>query len=253
MKLIFVMVAWNTLKWVQKSIPQFLEHFDDYNLLVVDNNSIKSEEKWIQVHADEADYIKGQKVIYAKSDWPYDNSYSRRSHGLGIDFAKNWCVKNGYDVIIHIEPDCGIFGRKWFDNILAAYNDDTWMIGSCRLTYGPIHPTPALFILDKFQHTFGECRRAYDVLYPKYYEVFNIKPFFSSHVQFNFWCKFWDTAQKNWFEAAIRGKTVLVEKADDFIHYWNGSDHDKVAEKPKELKEMPIDDFLSYMEVKGKQ
>jgi len=249
MKLIFVMVAWNTLKWVQQSIPQFLQCFNDYDLLVVDNNSIRSEEKWKQEHADEAVYIKSQKVIYVKNYWSCDECASR-SHGLGIDFAKVWCIKNDYDTIIHIEPDCAITGRKWFENIIDVYTEDTWMIGPNKLSFGPIHPVPALFVLDKFQHSFRSIKRAHDIYHPKFFEVFNIKPFLRYTAHFNFWSNFWDTSQKNWFEAAIRGKTAVSEQADDFIHYWNGSDHEHTKEAEKKLQDMTVDDFLNYMEIK---
>jgi hypothetical protein len=42
----------------------------------------------------------------------------------------------------------------------------------------------------------------------------------------DYWAHYWDTAQKAWFEAAIRDKAILIPEVigfKDFRHFWGGS------------------------------
>ena len=39
----------------------------------------------------------------------------------------------------------------------------------------------------------------------------------------DWWANYWGCAQRNWFQAALVRKAVLIEPTGDFEHFWYGS------------------------------
>ncbi|MFZ0247132.1 hypothetical protein [Candidatus Binatus sp.] len=39
--------------------------------------------------------------------------YACRQHGAGIEVAVRFARENGYDALLHFEPDCVVSGTRW--------------------------------------------------------------------------------------------------------------------------------------------
>ena len=130
--------------------------------------------------------------------------------------------------MVHIEPDCLVSGRTWLENLLTPIEQGAWMSGSLRRFYGPIHPTPSAWRTDRNWSSFAHDLRGTDVLHPRFAELFHLKELLdwsSVHepAARDWWANYWDCAQRNWFQAALVRKAVLIEPTGDFEHFWYGS------------------------------
>jgi hypothetical protein len=102
------------------------------------------------------------------------------------------------------------------------------MSGSLRRFYGPIHPTPSAWRTDVAWSTFSHCPREKDAQHPQFDELFRLQELLEwakvhEPNALDWWSHYWDTSQRNWFYAATKGKAALVEQANDFQHFWYGS------------------------------
>lgn len=129
------MVVYNVCKdweWTQISVASFRRHFPDHTLVVVDHNDNPAERA----------YLLGQGAVVLSSG-------PSTTHGAGMNRAAYWCAQNGYDVIVHIEPDCLISGREWYDRLLEPLEAGQWMAAPNRMPFGALHPCPSAWVINK--------------------------------------------------------------------------------------------------------
>jgi hypothetical protein len=220
-----VMTAFKTHVWTKISLSSFHEVFPDDLVLVVDNNPEIDAEGWTDICREETEWLTSHpNLLYRK------NPNSPKRHGLAMDLAASAARELGYKFILHFEPDCLISGRDWFENLVEGARGN-WMVGSHRKDYGPIHPTPSIWDLDQIKTSFETQPRDHDESHPRFRELFDLehlrKRVLNEGDSWDWWGKYWDTAQRAWFLAAIEDKARLVEKAADFVHYWSGSRPDR--------------------------
>jgi len=219
-KAAFVMVLYNdseSYDWTKISVTSFREHFPKAPLVAVDQNH----------NPKEVEFLKSQDAIII-------NGKRGDQHGTGMDLAIQWC-KGKVDVMIHIEPDCIFLGRKWFDLLMSGVVDDgNWMSGSCQYEFGPIHPCPSAWDVNQVKHSFEYVSKRKDIYLPQHHKLIDFKALIKDlHIknekhgytkeQNHVFLYGWDTALKNWFEAASQGKAIKVETTNDFFHFWHGS------------------------------
>ncbi len=130
------LIVYNNSKWLNTSINSFQFYFPNEKILIVDNN--KTEIK----------LSSRKNVTYLK----YEGE--SKKHGSVIDFIINWCKNNNIDILVHIEPDCTILGKEWFNNLLNAIYEGYWMAGCCLRVDRSIHITPTAWLTNKVDHTF---------------------------------------------------------------------------------------------------
>src|SRR5215831_15714019 len=75
-------------------------------------------------------------------------------HGGGIDAAVDFLRKRGERWFIHIEPDCFISSKTWAEDLFKAAVDGAIMAGPTRLPFGPIHPCPSIWDLERLAGSF---------------------------------------------------------------------------------------------------
>jgi hypothetical protein len=220
------MVAYHTADWIQVAIASYLEHFPEDRILVVDNNPRRGEPGWDSDCERERYWLRAHpRVDHVVNTLTACDGAGGRLHGLGVDLAVQWCRDRDADVLLHIEPDCVIEGRRWRENLLQAIERGSWMAGAHRKFYGSIHPTPSAWRIDRICSTFSGWERAADSRHPRYAELIDIARL-RAEVEplgrWGWWEQFWDTGEKAWFDAAVHDAATLVE-APDFRHFWNGS------------------------------
>ena len=219
-----VMVSYKSRLWIRVALRSFRRFFPDSPLLILDNNPdpgmagygplIEEERAWIKdwCSQDYRHYFEPTKLF-------------EKNHGLAMDWAARWCRSYRIRWMLHIEPDCLIDGVEWANRLLAAIQQDIWMVGSHRKFYGPIHPTPSLWAVNRIQASFREQLRGSDASHPRFSELMDMKGLMASLQprEVAYWTSWWDTAQKPWFDAAIHDRTLLIEESPDFRHFWGGS------------------------------
>jgi hypothetical protein len=223
------MVAFNTYEWIVPCIESYYKHFNA-PLLVVDNNPCpnhtsasierRKEENWFfsspdfknehdqEWMAKESDWLKKQPIIYIESLQRINNEWPVRGeqHGLCIDLTVEWCKKNNVDIMLHIEPDCLITGDKWYYDVLEIINKGAWVVATGghptnvlgEFVFTKIDTAGSMWVISKFKKSF--------VARKSPIEGYN-----------------WDTAQGNYFEAAVNGKAFFLDKLHEFKHYGQGS------------------------------
>jgi hypothetical protein len=216
-----VLILYKTFPWIKVSLGSFQKYFPNDVVLVIDNNPDTGSARGIAYLKQEGEWVRNHRnILYRKS------THHEKHHGYAMDFAASIARDAGYKYVLFFEPDCLITGRSWFNKLVEEINHN-WMIGSHLKDYGPIHPTPSIWNIDKIKTSFEVQLRCQDECHPRFHELFDLD-FLRERVKregdsWEWWKKYWDTAQRAWFLAAIRDKAKLVDKADDFIHFWGGS------------------------------
>lgn len=192
--------------WSLLSLPCWRHHFPTETLVVVDHNQNPDERPLAEKHG---------AVVLPKSTVEI-------SHGDGIDTAAAWCRANRYDVLVHIEPDCLMWGRDWYDKLVEPIGEESkWMTGLNRTHGGVIHPCPSAWYLPKVVHSFRCVAKGKEVSHPEYPRIVDVPGLERSRFA-NFVLNWWDTGIKNYYEAAKQGRALYVGPASDFQHYWEG-------------------------------
>jgi hypothetical protein len=226
LKVVPALVSYHSADWIQIAIASYLEHFPTDRILVIDNNPRRGEPGWDPNFERERYWLRAHpRVDHVVNTMTACNQYGERTHGEGVDLAVQWCRARGADVLLHLEPDCVTEGGKWRENLLRAIERGSWMAGAYRKAYGPIHPTPSAWRIDRLRSTFSGCERDADSRHPRYAEVLDIKVLRAEAELFGTWSwsrRFWDTGEKAWFDAAVEDAATLVD-APDFHHFWKGS------------------------------
>lgn len=231
-----VFVAWNTGQWMPVGLGSFREHFPSWQVLIIDNNPVPGEDQWNARHETERLWIHAQPgVITVQTPGPV------RTHGTALDAAVEWCREQQVEFLLHLEPDCLVSGVRWYQNLCHGIDSGAWMAGSHRKAYGPIHPTPSLWRISKIQSSFDYADRLPDEGHPRFSELFQrdwlLQRIHEAQQDTQFWRTTWDTGQKAWFDCAIADKAFQAESADDFEHFWFGSDshltEQQLTERPE--------------------
>ena len=209
MNVAIVVVLFRSEMWTRRLLPQLSAHLPEVPLVFVDNNVWRSEGR------------------YAGQFGSVIQKRGKASHGSGLDLALESCRSWGHDVMVHVEPDCTVGGRRWYDNLIDSIAAENAMVSGFRKQYGPLHPTPSAWDVGFDWETFDVTPRGTDVSHPEFKKLFDLEVLrFQVAHQPRRTRKFfetnWDTAQRNWFLAARNGRATLVE-CPDFTHHWFGS------------------------------
>jgi hypothetical protein len=220
-----IIISYKTPLWIRVGLRSFRRFFPCSPILIIDNNldpgnpgyesRFELERRWIE------DWCSQDRHHYFKK-----TEFPEKNHGLAMDLAAQWCRERGVRWMIHIEPDCLIDGITWANRLLEAATRNVWMAGSHQKSYGPIHPTPSIWDVNQIRSSFREQLRGSDMGHPRFHELVNMKDLMDqTNNDQIYWAKYWDTAQKPWFDAAIHDKALLIKEEPDFKHFWYGSTH----------------------------
>jgi|GEM_PF-976467 len=226
-----VMVAYHTVNWIRVAIGSYLQHFPQDRILVVDNNPKRGERGWRPRCQAERAWLRAHPAVDLVDNLLPDEM--DRTHGAGMDVALHWCRSKGARVMLHLEPDCLVTGTQWREKLLAAIARGAWMAGTCRKSYGPIHPTPSAWQVSKVRASFKAQSRSSEVQDRRFASLVDLQVLKEEATRQGCWTWFeknWDTADKAWFLAALSGRTALVT-GSGFKHYWNGSTRHLLSER----------------------
>jgi hypothetical protein len=226
MNIVPMLVAYHSVSWMRVAVESYLEHFPEDRLLVVDNNPRRGEEGWLPECSRERRWLACHPgVILLDNSAPPDGPLKNRSHGAGIDLALAWCRRRQARVLVHLEPDCLVAGRRWRDSLLQALEGGAWMAGGYRQCHGPIHPTPSAWRVDETRASFTIAPWGEDEKHPRFAELMDLDALRTDASPMGVWIgwtQHWDTGHKAWFEAALHDRAALVE-TPGFTHYWHGT------------------------------
>jgi len=218
-----VFVSWNTQQWMPVGLGSFRQHFPSWQMLVIDNNPSEGEANWNQSHEAERRWLQSQPGVIVRK-----NNGQVKTHGAAVDLAVEWCRQHGVEYLLHLEPDCLITGTQWYANLCRGMDAGAWMAGSHRKHYGPIHPTPSLWRVSRIRSSFDYANRLEDERHPRFLELFDrawlIQAVSEAGQNPEFWKTTWDSGQRPWFECAVENKAFHAVEANDFVHFWFGSD-----------------------------
>lgn len=210
-----VIVLWSadkTYDWVKMCLPLYRKYLPNEELILVDQNN----------NSEELDFVK-------QFDPTEIISSPFKKHGEGMNLAVTWCQKNDREILVHLEPDCLMSGRFWYDSLVAAIKEGAWMAGNNYGMYHPhIHPCPSAWNVNQIRYTFRDnVRSSTEMLHYNFWDIFdykriseNLKDADSNCLKFFY--SYWDTGAKNWYHAHCNKKAVMVGNPD-FTHYWGGS------------------------------
>ena len=149
----------------------------------------------------------------------------RMTHGAGIDTAVEFLKKRGDRYFIHIEPDCLITGKDWANGLVSAVESGAVMSGIHKLPFGPIHPCPTIWDINRTSGSFDRSNRTEAINQ----QIFNYKDMVKWFIDIGmsndgiwFWCHFWDCGIKNWYMAALDGLAIHSTNSGGFRHFFNG-------------------------------
>ena len=225
-----ILISFFSYGFIQDCLETYFQHFPNQQILIIDNNPDEHKKCYLSyrhrrfpMHATklvaaEREWLNSQKnvIIYRPE------TSNVLTHGEVLDVGNQWCRKNGVDIYVHLESDCIIYGRKWYDKLVSTIIDEDMWVASGWF-FNPsqtLHPTPAAWRVDKVDMSFNATRRIYD--YHKGNKQSRITEKFQKH--------HWDTASQYFANCNVIGKTKLVE-VTDFKHLWQGS----VRMHPKQI------------------
>jgi hypothetical protein len=238
---VVVIILYWTYGQSQNVVQSLLKHIPEAKVLAIDNNPCLHSAKrlksylnckywgnkghrwnriWIKhfCHA-ESDWFKNhESVLYCKTTrWLH--------HGEAINYALEWCLKNHIIKMIHIEPDCIVSGRQWYDNLLQAYDaGNWWMVSGVRSNFKILYPTPCVLNVKKAQvldwGVFQIDKNDEILKEPNLCDHINIQRVFDHG--------YWDTSNRATLQCSLAGKAKYVD-APDFVHMYNSSD--KISRK----------------------
>lgn len=228
-KTIALIVSFHSYSWIRQCISGFVKHCSDIPLLVLDNNRSKQDDanrefsfkfSWIRIEYSnylvqserERDWLKKQpQVILVRTPrFLY--------HGDAINYAMSWCADRHIQYLVHIEPDCLVFGSKWLDSLKNAI-DGNWMASGHKFNFGPLHPTPSIWLVKKARHLDFLHKSKDELPPPSDYKRYIDEDLMSTT---NFCKDYWDVGQYAWYLCARRGKARYVE-VNDIVHFWRGT------------------------------
>lgn len=219
--------------------------------IVVVNQNPRPEFRDVRPHnPKETEWFKSQSVAaYLENHGGATFDWELTAHGRGIDIAADWARDHGYSILTHLDADSLIRGRIWHERMSEHVQRGAWAISGERRWHGYPGLSPSMWRIDILRGSFLHVRRGEEMANPETERAIG----WSAYVQKvgdanNGWFKkFWDTGQKNWFEAAVAGKAVCVDEVSDFIHFGAGGRRPMKAEERKVVEEyLSTDDFDSH-------
>lgn len=232
-----VIVSYHTPRWIKVALRSFHRHFPREQVLVVDNNPLEGEPGWEPACDEERAWLQAYPAVTL-----IRNPAPERRHGAAIDLAMRFCREERAPFMLHFEPDCHVLGTTWYELLLRPMIQGAWMSSMTRRFYGPLHPCPSMWRVDHDWDSFLDQPRGQDEQHPRYGELFFLDPLLQSVATYDpaaipWWQENWDTAQKNWFRAAVHDQAVRVPETKDFRHFWSGShahrDHPELTSNPQ--------------------
>jgi hypothetical protein len=224
-KQIIILISYFSHRKIRSCLNSLFNFFPNYSVLVVDNNPSKFDNEFRKnsfVNAKSYDRILQWSIECERErDWLKSHSNiqtiqtpERLNHGDAINMALKWCLKNHFGKMVHIEPDCTVFGRNWFYNLNDAIDSGYWVAGGVRCACGSLHITPTMWDIRK-KNDLNFIAQKRDLA------SINIEICDSSK---NIgWNKIgWDTGQKAWYDCAKENKAIQVN-CSDFVHHWGQS------------------------------
>ena len=226
---LLVMTVFHTYDWTRLLLPAIQQHLPGIPLLIVDNNPHRADNKdkrasycgrsvygkptrWNRYCEAESDLIHKECLSVLNTPWCMD-------HGRCIDLAAEWAVKEEFDVLFHIEPDCTVTGNRWFYALLNSILQGNWMASGKRYPSQELHPTPSAWRLDVWE-TLGLSFVAFPRTLlgheRKFYFVVDIYRTLRTHQ------KHWDTGIYAWYRCARKDKAAYVP-CFDVEHHYRGS------------------------------
>jgi hypothetical protein len=125
-----VLVTFRSEKWTKVSISSFFDHFIG-DMLVVDNNPLYHEEHWPY---NEYEWITNNFDIPVIKNINAVENFQKTeggTHGIGVDIAVDYAKNNGYEYILHIEPDCVFYDIGWFQEMNQRIREENlWTIAN---------------------------------------------------------------------------------------------------------------------------
>jgi len=157
------------------------------------------------------------------------------SHGQAIDKAVKYLKERRIDYFVHIEPDCLISGREWYDHLVSAAINGATMAGPHKLPFGPIHPCPSIWYVPKIHGSFEVADRSGEID-PNLLDTNEmVKWLHSNNIKehgIRIWMNSWDCGIKNWYESAKLNRAFHTQSSEGFKHFFFGR-----SRKPSELPE----------------
>lgn len=230
---IIVITLFHTYGWTQECLTHLRTFLPDVPLLIIDNNPARDDSprrraSFMRHRSTYGVYSGFDRFCELESRWVQSVSNatiiktpSQMYHGACLDMALDWCFKNKYGLMVHIEPDCMIWGTKWYENMLEAMREGYWMAGPYEFASKIIHPTPTVWsvnVIRELNISFLPASKAADYLHPRFHEIFN----YNDNPLHPWEKEGWDTGLRAWFKCALRGKAKRTD-APDFFHFWNGT------------------------------
>jgi hypothetical protein len=199
-------IAYRTGAWSRGCIDTYRRQFPHEHLLIVDNN--------------DPDYVEGSLLAKEPNVTLIRGKGTR--HGDGMNAALAWCREKGIPIMVHIEPDMLFLHRQWKIDLLAGVRDGYELVGTHKTEYGPVHPAASAWDTTVNWHSFGAGRKSWrERLSTDYRQLLRLKG------QPGWLYRNWDTAQRNWFQAARRDRVLLLDEnrihGRELYHFWNGS------------------------------
>jgi len=173
------------------------------------NVQLKWTEAWTRRFCEaEADWFRKQKQCLVVSTPRF------MLHGEAINLAFQWSRERGIKRLMHIEPDCIISGRSWYDSLHRAWGQDVWLVAR------PTNPesltpslTPSLWsVKDATKLDFSiqweqpECTEE------------RHRPYFEKANRLGYW----DTGTWAIYQAMARDKAKTAD-CSDFTHLFRGT------------------------------
>lgn len=142
----------------------------------------------------------------------------RMDHGLAIDLAMQWCRSHLVEFMVHIEPDCTIYGPHWLNSLLNTMQFGIWMASGCIVESGALHPTPSIWsVRNTHKLSFKVVKKDNDLLSPEYAKICNYQ-----RITYDYHKYYWDTGMKSWYECAKLNKAKYIH-VNGLHHTWRSS------------------------------
>lgn len=211
MKCVTCIVCFHTISWIKRCLSSYRKFIPNGPIVIINNNPSKGSPSFIDSYGiirewslkcdKEINWLQEQKEVIVIQP----QSAGHLTHGKAIHEALLWAQMADFENLVHIEPDCEIFGRDWFDLIIKKVNNGSWMAGCSIAENGALKVTPTSWLIkEAINFDFDISRRE------------------GAYIGDDWGNKYWDTGQLAWSKCNENGKADYCPSTD-FIHYGYGS------------------------------